>query len=121
MTINLPADDEDDPKARNYRIDLDTNDIKAVVDRLFNPAYSIGAFLEAKFNDQASDAFEALITECGIPFASYRYPRLNRDGYANVRAVSEAHALHQLETLKKLVVGNDGELDPRKLERLGDK
>lgn len=116
MTINLRADDEDDPKARNYRVDLDSDDILSVVDRMFNPSYSIGAFLEHKFNDQASNAFEELLAKRGIVFKTYAYPRLNRDGYAYVRGISKEHALYQFEQLRKLIVGVDGKLDPRKIE-----
>lgn len=107
MRISIRAKDRENPKERDYGLELDRISVGKVVDRLLNPAYNMGYFaaMSPRPSERSDFHYEDLLLEHGIKVDSYRYPA---PPFANgtkrwfwVRAVNRYHAEHQFARLIK--------------------
>jgi hypothetical protein len=108
MFITIRANDRENPKERDYRLELDRISLGKVIVRLLNPTGEMPMHQFASSTAPRSNEgnlYQKLLEEHGIKFSTYRYPA---EPYANgtkrwywCEGVNRYHAEHQMARLLK--------------------
>lgn len=95
--------DEDDLKARDYTLRLQTEDVSKIIGSIFNPNYSLGFFTGGETNTLAERLQASVLPANGLFAERYSYP-WERSTFHNklfVMALNKRHADFQFERFLK--------------------
>lgn len=99
MRISIRANDRENPKERDYGLELDRVSVGKVIERLLGCDYWTASYRADR------TLYEDLLLEHGIKLDVYRYPAMpfanGNERWFSVRAVNKYHAEHLFSRLLK--------------------